>query len=161
MTLVIVVISGNLGSLPTTFEIFKWVVSWLVTANPDTLGPVHFYFRKALHFLYYGTLTVLWLRALTATFPERAWTNRILSLVLSLMVACFDEGHQYFASGRTSSWWDIALDMSGSVVFLVLSARYFKKYMAAPVDGEPHSSCHLTPNPSGLQSQKRRFIFKK
>jgi hypothetical protein len=33
--------------------------------------------------------------------------------------------------------------------------------MAAPVEMEPASQCHLTPGPSGLQSQKRRFILKK
>jgi VanZ family protein len=160
-TLIIVVVSGNLGSLQNTFEVFKWVVSWIVTVNPDTLAPIHFYFRKVLHFLYYGILTVLWLRALMATYPERVWTNRTLALALCLMVACIDEGHQYFSHGRSSSWWDIALDLSGGIVFLLLSARYFRKNMVAPIEVQPASSCHLTLDPSGLQSQKRRFIFKK
>jgi VanZ family protein len=155
------VISGNLGSLNHTFEIFKWVVSWIVTVNPDTLAPIHLYFRKALHFLYYGTLTVLWFRALMATYPERPWINRILALALCLMVACLDEGRQYLSPGRSSSLWDIALDVSGGIIFLFLSAPYFKKNMVAPAEAAPTSSCHLTPNPIGLQSQKRRFIFKK
>jgi VanZ family protein len=156
-----VVVSGNVGSLNHTFEVFKWVVSWIATVNPKTLAPIHWYFRKVLHFLYYGILAVLWLRALKATYPERVWTNRILALAFCLMVACIDEGHQYFSHGRTSSLWDIALDMSGGVVFLFLSARYFKRNKAASVEVEPASSSHLSLDPSGLQSQKRRFIFKK
>ena len=160
-TLVILVVSGSLGSLNNTFDIFKWVVSWIATVKPDTLAPVHFYLRKALHFLYYGILTVLWWRALTASWPERPWTNSVLALVLCLLVASFDEGHQYFSSGRTASWWDVALDMSGGLILLVLSTRFFTKKVEAPVEVQLACQCHLTPGPSGLQSQKRRFIFKK
>jgi VanZ family protein len=160
-TLIIVVVSGNLGSPNHTFKIFNWVVSWIVTVNPKTLAPIHWYFRKALHFLYYGILTVLWFRALMATYPERVWTNRTLALSLCLMVAFLDEGHQYLAHGRSSSLGDIALDLSGGLIFLFLSARYFKKNMMTPVEAGPASSGHIAPDPSGLQSQKRRFIFKK
>jgi VanZ family protein len=156
-----VVISGKLGSFNHTFEIFKWVVSWIVTVNPDTLASINWYSRKVLHFLYYGILTVLWLRALMVTWPERVWMNRILALVLCLMVACLDEGRQYLVPDRTPSFWDIALDVSGGLIFLLVSACYFKKNMVAPVEAAPVSSCHLIPDPSGLQSEKRRFIFKK
>jgi VanZ family protein len=144
-TLIIVIISGKLGSFNHSLEIIKWVVSWVVTVNPDSLASINWYCRKVIHFFYYGILTVLWIRALTVTYPERLWTNRVLALILSLMVACFDEGHQYFSPGRTSSGWDILLDLSGGVVFLLLCARYFKKKLAAPVEAEPYSSCHLAP----------------
>jgi len=144
-TLIIVVVSGNLGTPNHTFEIFKWVVSWIVTVNPKTLASIHWYFRKLLHSLYYGILTLLWLRALMAAYPERVWTNRILALAFCLMVACIDEGRQYFSPGRTSSGWDIVLDLSGGIVFLFLTARYFKKNMMAPVEAAPASSGHRTP----------------
>jgi VanZ family protein len=160
-TLIIEIISGKLGSFNHTLEIFKWLVSWVVTVHPDTLATINWYFRKVLHFFYYGILTVLWFRALTATYPERIWTNKILALAICLTVALFDEGHQYFSPGRTSSWWDIVLDMSGGIIFLILSAPYFKKNMVTPGEAAPASSCHTASDPSGLQSQKRRFIFKK
>ena len=155
------VLSGDLGSGPNTFSPFRWVLSWIVTLDPDSLNLAHFYFRKVLHVVCYGVLSVLWLRALIASYPERLWINRMLALVLCLIVALMDEGHQYLADTRTASWWDIGLDMSGGILFLLLSTRCFKKNMMAPAEIQPASSCHLPPVPSGLQSQKRRFIFKK
>jgi VanZ family protein len=132
-----------------------------MTTDPESLAQVHFYIRKVLHVVCYGVLTVLWLRALMATYPERVWTNRILALVLCLMVALTDEGRQYLFPDRTASWWDVGLDTSGGLLFLFLSACYFKKNMTTSAEGEPPSSCHPSSLPSGLQSQKRRFIFKK
>jgi VanZ family protein len=137
--LVIVALSGNIGSLPSTFSVFKWVISWIVTVDPDTLSTVHFYFRKFLHVVCYGVLTVLWFRALMATYPERLWSNRILALGLCLAVALADEGRQYFYPARSSSWWDIGLDMSGGIILLFFAARYFKKNMVTLPGKQPAS----------------------
>jgi VanZ family protein len=160
-SLTIVVLSGNIASLPSTFSGFKWLVSLIVTVDPGTLAPIHFYFRKVLHVICYGILTVLWFRALMASQPEHVWTNRILALGLCLMVALADEGRQYFYPSRTSTWWDVCLDMSGGVLFVFLSALFFKKNMAVPVEEQPAFPFQPSPGPSILQSQKRRFIFKK
>jgi VanZ family protein len=137
--LTIVAFSGNIGSFTSTFSVFQWLLSWIVTVNPDTLNMVHFYFRKVLHVVCYGVLTVLWFRALMASCPDRLWTNRILALVLCLMVALADEGRQYFYPARTSSWWDIGLDMSGGLLFLFLAARYFKKNTVTLPEEQPAS----------------------
>jgi VanZ family protein len=155
------VISGDLGSGQNTFSPFKWLLSLFVTLSPDSLNSAHFYFRKLLHVVFYGVLTILWFRALRASYPERFWSNMVMALVLCLAVALVDEGHQYVVDTRTASWRDVGLDLSGGIIFLFLSARYFRKNMVASVEAAPPSSCHLAPDPSGLQSQKRRFIFKK
>jgi VanZ family protein len=137
--LAIVALSGNFGSFPNTFGVFKWVISWIVTMNPDTLATVHFYFRKVLHVVCYGVLTVLWFRALMASFPDYLWSNRILALVLCLMVSLADEGRQYFYPARSSSWWDIGLDLSGGIILLFLATRYFNKNRVTPPEEQPVS----------------------
>ena len=139
------VLSGDLGSGKNTFSPFKWVLSLFVTLGPDSLNLAHFYFRKLMHVVCYGFLTILWFRALKASYPERFWTNMVMALVLCLAVALVDEGHQYVVNTRTSSWRDVGLDLSGGVVFLILCARYFKKNMVAPDEAAPASSGHLTP----------------
>lgn len=95
-TLASVVLSGKLGSLANTSAIFTWIMSWIVILDLDTLSRYHFYCRKALHAICYGVLTILWFRALTASYPESLWTNRILALALALLVSLTDEGRQYF-----------------------------------------------------------------
>jgi VanZ family protein len=159
--LTIVALSGNIASLPNTFSGFKWLVSLILTVDPETLAPIHLYIRKVLHVICYGVLTVLWFRALMASHPGHSWTNRLLALILCLVVALADEGRQYFYRARTSTWWDVCLDLSGGVLFVFISALFFKKNMAIPVEEQPPSPFQPSPGTSILQSQKRRFIFKK
>jgi len=125
--LVIMALSGDLGSGPKSFSIVNWVLSWFVTLRPDTLSTINFYVRKVLHVVFYGVLAVLWLRALTASHPGRAVTNKILALALCLAVALTDEGHQYVVGSRTASWFDVGLDLSGGVVFLSLALGFTKR----------------------------------
>ena len=125
-TLVLLVLSGNLGSLTNTAGPFKWVVSRLFTLDPDTLDLLHFYFRKTVHVIFYGILGVLWFRALMASYPEHFGVNWMLALTLCLTVALADEEHQYFLPSRTGSWRDVGLDLSGGVLFLFLIACYWK-----------------------------------
>ncbi len=126
-TLTIVVLSGNSGSLNNTFGVFKWVISWVVTLDYDTISLFHYWFRKVLHVMYYGVLCVLWFRALMATFPKRLGLNLILALVLCLTVALIDEGHQLLVASRRGSLGDVALDMTGAVLFTLFTARYWKR----------------------------------
>jgi VanZ family protein len=136
-TLAIVVLSGNLGSPPRTLGIFKWVISWIVNLDLHTLESLHFYFRKALHVMCYGVLTVLWYRALMASCPERPGANKMLALAFTLIVAITDEGRQYLSPGRTASWWDVGLDMTGGVLFLTLIAWYWGRKNRLPSQAEP------------------------
>lgn len=137
--LAIMVLSGDLGSGVNTFSPFRWVLSLFVTLDPDSLNLAHFYFRKVLHVVCYGVLTVLWFRALMASYPEYSGADMIMALVLCLMVALTDEGHQYLVDSRNASWRDVGLDLSGGIVFLFLSARYFKKNTVAFTEAQPPS----------------------
>ena len=133
------VLSGDLGAGANTFSPFRWVLSLFVTLDPDGLNLAHFYFRKVMHVVFYGVLTVLWFRALMASYPEHWGVNIVLALGLCLMVALVDEGHQYVVDSRTSSWWDVGLDLSGGIILLLLTARYFKKNTVTLPEKQPAS----------------------
>lgn len=129
---VILALSGDLGAVPTSHSIFKWVVSWFVTLPPHTLNQLHFKFRKAMHVICYGVLALLWLRALMASRPRLLKANIILALVLCLVVAVTDEGHQHFLTSRTGSLGDVVLDMSGAGFSSLLTAFYWKRRNSLP-----------------------------
>ncbi len=135
--LVVMSLSGDLGATPTSFSMFQWVLSWIITLPPETLSQLHFQIRKALHFICYGILAVLWLRALMASHPHRLKANTILALILCLMVALIDEGHQHLLNSRTGSLWDVLLDMTGAVAFTLLAVCYWKRKMVVPLTTQP------------------------
>lgn len=82
---------------------------------------VHAYVRKTAHFTEYAVLAFLAVRALTmsASAALRRW-RYILPLVFVAVIASLDEFNQSFEASRTSSAWDVLLDLSGGVVMLVL-----------------------------------------
>jgi VanZ family protein len=125
--LAIMVMSGDLGGSPHTYPIFKWIFATFTNLTPKTIRILHDWFRKSLHVICYGILSVLWLRSLVATIPERRGACLILALVLSLGVSIIDEGHQMLVTNRTGTLRDIGLDMAGAVLFTFFVARYWKK----------------------------------
>ncbi|MEJ2090798.1 MAG: VanZ family protein [Syntrophobacterales bacterium] len=129
--LAIMLMSGDLGSSPHTYPIFKWIFSTFTNLNPKTIKVLHSWFRKSLHFICYGFLSVLWYRSLVATIPERRSACLILALVLTLGVSIIDEGHQTLMTNRTGTLKDVGLDMAGAIVFTFFTARYWKR--KAPV----------------------------
>lgn len=73
--------------------------------------------RKLAHFFEYFILTIL----LIITFQEFYNVNLnilkyIIVLIISLLVALSDELLQYFIEGRGSSFIDVIIDFSGSLV---------------------------------------------
>ena len=125
--LAIMLMSGDLGSSPKTYPIFKWILLTFTNLDPKTIRVLHSWFRKSLHVICYGFLSVLWYRSLAATIPERRRACLILALVLTLVVSLLDEGHQMFLKNRTGNLRDVGLDMAGAVLFTLFTARYWKK----------------------------------
>lgn len=134
------VLSGELGAGPHTYSMFNWVLSLIVTLPSQTVGVLHTYFRKSLHVMCYGFLSVLWFRALMASRPRRLWGNFWLALGLCLAVALIDEGHQYFLTSRTGNLGDVGLDMSGAVIFTLITALFLKSRSPAPAATRPPDS---------------------
>ena len=86
----------------------------------ETETLVHGYVRKTAHFAEYAVLAFLAARAFTLS-PSRflqRW-RCLLALLLVAVVASFDEFNQSFEASRTSSVWDIALDITGGLSMLV------------------------------------------
>ncbi|MBC7461922.1 MAG: VanZ family protein [Thermoleophilia bacterium] len=104
---------------------------------------VDFVVRKAAHMLVFGVLALLcalllgsWMR--TAT---RMW---IAAWLLTLAFAISDEWHQTFVHGRVGHAQDVAIDMVGaSVALLVAGTRLRSRAtraanLTAPPSEEPH-----------------------
>jgi len=90
---------------------------------------VHHYIRKSGHFIGFGALGLVWLRAWRMTLPGCSFlADALLGLLGTALVASWDEWHQTFLPNRTGSAWDVLLDCVGAVVmigFAYLSLRLF------------------------------------
>lgn len=106
------------------------------------LGPVtdarwellHHYIRKTGHFVGYGTMGLLWLRAWWMTLPRAAFAlDALLALLGTAAVASLDELHQSFLPNRTGVPSDVLLDCSGAAVLVLLYilVRYFRSRKSA------------------------------
>lgn len=100
--------------------------------SPERWAVIHHGIRKTGHFVGYGLVSLGFYEGWHATLWERA-RNRArlfalaapLALVCTLALASWDEWHQSFLPGRTSSIFDVGIDVSGAIVahgvlFLVL-----------------------------------------
>jgi len=76
---------------------------------------IHHYLRKAGHFIGYGFVGLTWLRAWWMTLPKsHFWTDTLLALLGTALIAASDEFHQSFVPNRTASPWDVLIDCCGA-----------------------------------------------
>jgi VanZ family protein len=102
-------LSTSTFSAANTARIIDPLLRFLVpgiTASSVDVG--HMLIRKCAHFTEYGIL--FWLLA-RGPMAERPY----LALMLCVVYALTDEGHQVFVPGRTASLYDVALDSSGAL----------------------------------------------
>ncbi|MGD0670864.1 MAG: VanZ family protein [Candidatus Binatus sp.] len=83
----------------------RWLLPGISAASVDVC---HNLIRKAAHFTEYGILFWLLIRGPMARRPY-------LALLLCVVYALTDEGHQAFVPGRTASLYDVALDSTGAL----------------------------------------------
>jgi VanZ family protein len=86
---------------------------------------LHHYIRKTGHFSGYGLVGGLFFRAWYLSMPLQARISRMLraviyALLCTLILASSDEYHQSFLPGRTSSPYDVLIDMSGALTIQVI-----------------------------------------
>ncbi|MGB6828779.1 MAG: VanZ family protein [Terracidiphilus sp.] len=96
-------------------------------------GPIHHYIRKSGHFVGYGLLGLMWLRAWWLTLALRAsvfWKCAVLALAGTALVASCDEWHQTFLPNRTGTPWDVLLDSCGATVAILLVYTYARSFRA-------------------------------
>lgn len=106
--------------------------SWLRPVAERLFGPVsapewehiHHLIRKTGHFIGYGTLCALFLRAWLLTLAShavlgmQAWRMRswMYALISTFLVASCDELHQSFLPSRTGLFSDVMIDTCGGLV---------------------------------------------
>lgn len=101
---------------------------WLLPVWVHLFGPisaahwavVHHWIRKTGHFLGYGLLSVAFFHGWRTSLPVRhvqalwRWAA-VLAVACTLLVASADEYHQSFLPSRTSSPWDVGIDLCGAI----------------------------------------------
>ena len=113
---------------------------------------LHHILRKTGHFVGYGILCLLLFRAWFHTLisHSRALNGlsekssivsalrsirvrcALLAINMTLVTAVLDEWHQEFDLSRTSSGWDVALDVTGGIVFLAFALFVLRFWRRLP-----------------------------
>lgn len=81
---------------------------------------IEFFIRKAAHFFTYFIIGFFWLLGLRKRVREE-WLTILLSLLLALGYASFDELRQSFNPERTALMADVILDGAGALVGILLA----------------------------------------
>ena len=90
---------------------------------------IHHYARKSGHFVGYGALGVLWLRAWRMSLPSTSFlVDSLLGVAGTALVATFDEWHQTFLPNRTGTAWDVLLDSIGASVMIGCVYLYLRRF---------------------------------
>lgn len=110
-----------------TNEPLRWVWEHIFGSVSNARWLVlHHLIRKTGHFLGYGTMGLLWLRAWWLSLPRASFLlDATLALLGTAIVASADEFHQSFLPNRTGVPSDVLLDCCGAIalqflVYLIL-----------------------------------------
>jgi VanZ family protein len=86
---------------------------------PDRWALVHHWIRKTGHFVGYGLVSAAFFHGWRTSLRPGArsvWQRAaLLAVVSTLLVAIGDEYHQSFLPGRTSSPFDVLIDLCGAI----------------------------------------------
>lgn len=116
-TLVILGFSTGQASAEETSIIIRPILKFLFPNSPEiTIDHYHAYIRKCAHFTEYAVLAFLTFRAAAGSSIGPLRRSRFfLPMIFVTLVASIDEYHQSFVPSRTSSIWDVLLDVCGGV----------------------------------------------
>ncbi|MBW1916943.1 MAG: VanZ family protein [Deltaproteobacteria bacterium] len=115
LTGLILLFSGELGSVEYTQAIIKLIWPWFPSMNGKLANLLHFFLRKGGHFIIYAMLFVAWVRPLRWALGFSPLLAIFLALMINLGVALTDEGNQARIESRTANPRDILLDISGAL----------------------------------------------
>jgi VanZ family protein len=126
MMLVTFVFGTDLFSAENTRPIVRWIMRLFFgeeTADQKVASGGEGLMRKSAHFLEYGLLAFLWLRALRGDETQNwRWHWFLIALLATVLWATVDELQQGFISQhRTGSPWDVLLDSCGGLTALLLA----------------------------------------
>ena len=100
---------------------------------------IHHLIRKTGHFMGYGVVSLAFFYSWRQTLKHTAirdWTlsrrASALAVVCTLVVASLDEYHQSFLPSRTSSIFDVGIDVCGAIVFQLLLLMTMQVFSRRP-----------------------------
>lgn len=127
MMFITLLFGSDLFSHRRTHELLWTVLSWFgldgLRLPRSRLAVGEGWLRKTAHFVEYGWLALMWLRALQWQ-QLRPWSLRaaVLAWLATVGWAAIDEWQQAFvAQERTGSVYDVLLDAAGAATALVLA----------------------------------------
>ena len=113
---IVLSLGSGVGASNETSRIIGPILHFLFpSASPETLAVYHGYIRKLAHFVEYGILALLAIRAFA---PIKL--RYVVAFLLVVTVAAVDEINQSFNPSRTSSPWDVVLDALGGLTALIV-----------------------------------------
>lgn len=118
---VIFFLSSPEGSFTETSRIIGPLLHFFYpNISPENEALIHSVVRKAAHFTEYAVLAFLAVRACSmSALPLLQRWRYLLPLLLVALIASLDEFNQSFEASRTSSPWDVALDIVGGAAMLL------------------------------------------
>jgi len=116
-------LGSGLGSMNETSRFIRPLLEFLFpNADAATLTFYHGLIRKGAHLFEYGVLGILAYRALSVVN-----LRPVVAIIVVGLVAAIDELNQSFNPARTSSPWDVGLDVLGGIIgigiFILLCRR--------------------------------------
>ncbi len=119
---VILILGGGTGSAAQTSRFIKPLIEFFFpSASPDTFLLVHALIRKAAHFIEYGVLALLAVRAFRRSVVPIVWRHwAAFAFMAAMFVSIIDEVNQSFNAERTGSASDLVLDMAGAAAAIVI-----------------------------------------
>ena len=125
--------SSTVASANQTSRIIGPILHFLFpSASPETIQQYHFFIRKCAHFTEYALLAFWSVLALGRSSNALLRNSRFLiAVAIVLVVASLDEFNQSFEPSRTSSIWDVGLDLIGGTsmtMALKLSQLWFSRH---------------------------------
>jgi VanZ family protein len=135
----ILTMSGEAFSGSQTSRFLHPLLRWLFPEiTVREIWRVHVLVRKGAHLTEYAVLAMLSLRALRLSLALPPWRIAGLALAIVLAVAGFDELRQSYLPARTGSLGDVAINLSGGtlgVLLVVAVHRWFGVGTPAPKGG--------------------------
>lgn len=105
-----------IGSLPLINKIrFQYGDVIVSFEEGERIAAVEFFIRKGAHFLTFFMIGFFWCRGLILS-KTKIWISVLVSTIIGVSYAGFDEFHQGITGGRTPLMLDAVLDSFGAIV---------------------------------------------
>lgn len=119
-----------------TFLVLYWIILVILTSVPTTSLPKVGLSDKLQHFFAFFVLAILLNSSLLAQkrFQFSFNIKSLLSLLIVVLYAIFDEVHQYFIPGRFCEFYDFLADILGGIAGVLLVYFLFRRNRHYPTD---------------------------